>query len=161
MSLHANRIAFFDFQCGAPKSVSVMALIAGDERVRQADAASVKVALCELETFAACRSKEILGRLKRHEFTGELCAAIFEHDTSRSLDPQLHSHCVVANATSRNNRQRWSALTEFETVRAIRYVERSIRTFSEHDLEPDVFSVAEPRFWRGDFRTGGDRIVGD
>ena len=36
MPPRANRIAFFDFQCGAPKSVSVMALVAGDERVRQA-----------------------------------------------------------------------------------------------------------------------------
>jgi hypothetical protein len=53
-----------------------MALVAGDERVRQAHADSVKVALSELETFAACRGKEILGRLKRHDFTGELCAAI-------------------------------------------------------------------------------------
>ena len=73
-----------------------MALIAGDERVRQANADSVKVALSELETFAACRGNEILGRLKRHDLTGELCAAIFEHDARRSLDPQLHAHCVVA-----------------------------------------------------------------
>jgi conjugative relaxase-like TrwC/TraI family protein len=117
-----NRVAFYDFQCGAPKSVSVMALVAGDERLRTAHAESVKVALRELECFAACRGKEILGRLKRHEFTGEICAALFEHDTSRSLDPQLHTHCVVANATWDKSRQRWSALTEFEMVQVIRYV---------------------------------------
>ena len=117
-----NRVAFFDFQCGAPKSVSVMALVAGDERLRSAHAESVKVALAELEQFAACRGKEALGRLKRHEFTGEICAALFAHDTSRSLDPQLHTHCVVANATWDKSRLRWSALTEYEMVQAIRYV---------------------------------------
>jgi TrwC relaxase len=118
----ANRVAFYDFQCGAPKSVSVMALVAGDERLRAAHAESVKAALRELECFAACRGKESLGRLKRHEFTSEICAALFEHDTSRSLDPQLHTHCVVANATWDKTRHRWSALREFEMVQAIRYV---------------------------------------
>jgi conjugative relaxase-like TrwC/TraI family protein len=111
-----------EFQCGAPKSVSVMALVVGDERLRTAHAESVKVALRELECFAACRGKESIGRLKRHEFTGEICAALFEHDTSRSLDPQLYTHCVVANATWDKSRSRWSALTEFEMVQAIRYV---------------------------------------
>ena len=117
-----NRIAFYDFQCGAPKSVSVMALVAGDERVRQAHSESVKVALSELETFAAVQTKEIIGRMKRRDFTGEICAALFEHDASRSLDPQLHTHCVVANATWDKTRHRWSALTEYEMVHAIRYV---------------------------------------
>ena len=41
MDKQSNRICFFDFQCGAPKSVSVMALVAGDERLRQAHQASV------------------------------------------------------------------------------------------------------------------------
>jgi hypothetical protein len=38
------------------------------------------------------------------------------------LDPQLHTHCVVANATWDASQQRWSALTEYEMVQAIRYV---------------------------------------
>ncbi|HEY5743425.1 MAG TPA: MobF family relaxase, partial [Terrimicrobiaceae bacterium] len=117
-----NRVAFYDFQCGAPKSVSVLALVAGDERLRAAHTESVMVALGELERFAACRGKEAFGRLKRHEFTGEICAAVFGHDTSRSLDPQLHAHCVVANATWDKARERWAALTEYEIVQAIRYV---------------------------------------
>jgi hypothetical protein len=43
----ANRVAFYDFQCSAPKSVSVVALVAGDERIRIAHSESVKVALAE------------------------------------------------------------------------------------------------------------------
>ena len=118
----SNRISFFDFTCSAPKSLSVVALIGGDERLRRAHAESVKSALAELETFAACRSKEILGRLKRHVFTGEICAAMFEHDSSRALDPQLHTHCVIANATWDQGRERWSALTEYEMFKSLRYV---------------------------------------
>ena len=121
MDKQSNRVSFFDFQCGAPKSVSVMAMVAGDERLRQAHAESVKVALSELETFAAYRSKEILGRLKRHVFTGEIAAAMFEHDASRALDPQVHTHCVIANATWSKDQERWIALTEDEMFRAIRY----------------------------------------
>jgi hypothetical protein len=83
-------------------------VIAGDDRLRSAHSESVKVALRELGCFAARRSKESLERLKRHEFIGEICAAIFEHDTSRSLDPQLHPHCVIANATWDKTRSGWS-----------------------------------------------------
>ncbi len=31
-----DRVAFFDFQCSAQKSVSIMAMLAGDERLRSA-----------------------------------------------------------------------------------------------------------------------------
>ena len=149
MPPQVNRIAFYDFQCGAPKSVSVMALVAGDERVRIAHAESVKVALAELEQFAACRSKEILGRLKRHDFTGEICAAMFEHDTSRALDPQLHTHCVVANATWDKNRQRWSALTEYEMVHAIRYAGKVYQNDLAIRLKALGYQVVEEHDKRG------------
>jgi conjugative relaxase-like TrwC/TraI family protein len=42
---HANRIAFFDIQLSAPKDVSVLAMVGGDDRVRDAFVASVKVTL--------------------------------------------------------------------------------------------------------------------
>jgi conjugative relaxase-like TrwC/TraI family protein len=121
MNRKSNRISFFDFQCGSPKSVSVMALVAGDERLRSAHSESVRVALSELERFAAYQTQEKIGRTRKREISGEICAALFEHDSSRALDPQLHVHCVVANATWDKERQRWVALTEFEMVHAIRY----------------------------------------
>jgi conjugative relaxase-like TrwC/TraI family protein len=149
MPPQVNRVAFYDFQCGAPKSVSVMALVAGDQRVRIAHAESVKVALAELEQFAACRSKEILGRLKRHDFTGEICAAMFEHDASRALDPQLHTHCVVANATWDKNRGRWSALTEYEMVHAIRYAGKVYQNDLAIRLKALGYQVVEEHDKRG------------
>jgi conjugative relaxase-like TrwC/TraI family protein len=51
----ARRIAFLDFQCSAPKSVSLLAVTFGDERLRRAHHESVSVAFSELERFAARR----------------------------------------------------------------------------------------------------------
>ncbi|MBE0617465.1 MAG: relaxase domain-containing protein, partial [Proteobacteria bacterium] len=41
--------------------------------------------------------------------TGNLVVATFDHATSRELDPQLHTHAVVANLTRRNDGS-WGAL---------------------------------------------------
>src|SRR3990167_6032461 len=114
-----NRIAFYDFQCGCAKSVSIMALVGGDDRLRAAHKEAVLVALKELESLAA-RQVDVLGR-KHLQFTGNLAAALFHHDSSRALDPQLHTHCVVANATFDEGKNEWVALSEFEMLKAIRY----------------------------------------
>jgi conjugative relaxase-like TrwC/TraI family protein len=118
----AGRIAFLDFQCSAPKSVSLLAVTFGDERLRQAHQEAVGVAFAELERFAARRVRggdaawsEQIG------ITGNLCAARFEHDASRALDAQLHTHLVTANATFDAKADQWFALTEREMLSAIRY----------------------------------------
>ncbi|BBR61401.1 Multifunctional conjugation protein TraI [Kluyvera ascorbata] len=40
--------------------------------------------------------------------TGKMVAAAFTHDTSRNLDPQLHTHLIVANMTE--SQGKWKAL---------------------------------------------------
>ena len=78
-------VRFFDFQCASHKTVSVMAVAANDKRLYEAhDRASVK-AFAELERFAAHRS----GKSRQPEISGNLCAAAFRHDASRSLDHAL------------------------------------------------------------------------
>ena len=103
----ANRVAFFDFQCAPHKSVSILALVAGDERVRKAHAESVKVALAELESFAAVQTKEVVGRTKSgsspERFARRCSSMMRAGNSTRSL----HTHCVVANATWDKSRQRW------------------------------------------------------
>lgn len=118
----AGRIAFLDFQCSAPKSVSLLAVTFGDERLRQAHRDAVTVAFGELERFAARRVRGgDAAWSEQTEFTGNLCAARFEHDASRALDAQLHTHLVTANATFDAKADKWFALTEREMVEAIRY----------------------------------------
>jgi conjugative relaxase-like TrwC/TraI family protein len=95
--------AGWDATFSAPKSVSLTALVGGDERVRNAHQESVSVALGEMERFVQAR----LGSNLPAETTGKWVAAKFEHDSSRPVDgyaaPQLHSHVVFFNVTQTAN----------------------------------------------------------
>jgi len=93
--------AGWDATFSAPKSVSLTALVGGDEEVRQAHRESVKVALDELERYVQAR----MGGNYPAETTGKWVAAMFEHDSARPVDgyaaPQLHTHVVFFNVTER------------------------------------------------------------
>jgi conjugative relaxase-like TrwC/TraI family protein len=93
--------AGWDATFSAPKSVSLTALVGGDERVRDAHRAAVATALDELERYTHAR----IGGNNPAEQTGKFIAAKFEHDTSRPVDgyaaPQLHTHAVIFNVTER------------------------------------------------------------
>jgi conjugative relaxase-like TrwC/TraI family protein len=101
----AEHRAGWDATFSAPKSVSVTALVGGDERVRDAHRESVRVALNELERYTQAR----IGNVHAPETTGKFVAATFEHDTARPVDgyaaPQLHTHAVIFNITERENGQ--------------------------------------------------------
>jgi conjugative relaxase-like TrwC/TraI family protein len=114
-----DRVRFFDFQCSAQKSVSVMAVTMGDTRLLAAHDRAAAVAFTELEEFAACQANTAFKRHNR--ITGNVVAAGFRHTASRALDPQVHTHFVVANATWDEASGSWKALTEYEMVRAVRY----------------------------------------
>ncbi len=93
--------AGWDATFSAPKSVSLTALVGGDEQVREAHGAAVTAALTELERYTQAR----IGRNNPAETTGEFIAAKFEHDTARPVDgyaaPQLHTHVFIMNVTER------------------------------------------------------------
>ena len=60
-------VRFYDFQCGAEKSVSVLHALTGDERLAVAHDRAAARAFAELESFAACRVRARRCRLvKRH-----------------------------------------------------------------------------------------------
>jgi len=54
--------------------------------------------------------------------TQNFVGAFFVHDTSRDLDPQLHVHAVLANATWDAERAQWFALKQNEMLRASPYL---------------------------------------
>lgn len=103
-----DRRVFHDFVVAPPKSVSVMALVVGDPRIVEAHAASSLAALQQMEQVAVTRVRK--GGQVQDRVTGEIVAAAFQHDASRSLDPQLHTHFVVFNATWDAVEERWKAL---------------------------------------------------
>jgi conjugative relaxase-like TrwC/TraI family protein len=102
---HGQKIRTMEHRAGwdatfsAPKSVSLTALVGGDERIRKAHQQSVAIALDELERYVQAR---IGGNLPA-ETTGKWVAAKFEHDSARPVDgyaaPQLHTHVVFFNLT--------------------------------------------------------------
>lgn len=100
----------WDFAVSAPKSVSIMALVAGDERIIAGHEKAVGVALDYLEEHATLRHRSS-GDIV-HETTGRLIFARFTEHASRELDPHLHTHVVVLNMT---NRQDGNAMASLET----------------------------------------------
>lgn len=96
-----------DLTFSAPKSLSLQALIGGDERLIKAHDQAVKRALDYAETLIAYRYTE-QGETTRIP-SGIMTAATFRHELSRACDPQLHSHCVVLNLTPRPDGQ-WRAI---------------------------------------------------
>src|SRR5271154_7100683 len=100
--------SLYDMTFSAPKSVSVMAIVGGDERLVAAHGTAVREALEEAEKYSATRVR--LAGLNENRATGNWIVASYRHDTSRELDPQLHTHAVAANLSYDGVEGRWKAL---------------------------------------------------
>ena len=143
-------IRFFDFQCSAQKSVSILHALTGDERLAAAHDLAAAEAFAELETFAACRVRAGAAAWSQTtRATGNLCAATFRHDTSRALDPQLHTHFVVANATWDEAQQRMVALESCEMVKAIRYAGKAYQNALAREVQALGYDTEEIRSEKG------------
>jgi len=116
----ANRRVFYDFTFSPPKSVSVVALYQ-DVRIVELHDRAIGRAMVELEKVAATRVRKT-GQYGDRE-TGNLVGASFQHDTSRELDPHLHTHCVVLNATFDPVENRVKALEASGMYRAQKFAE--------------------------------------
>ena len=146
--------AGWDATFSAPKSVSLTALVGGDDRVRDAHREAVNVALTELERYTQAR----IGGNHAAETTGEFIAAKFEHDTARPVDgyaaPQLHTHAVIFNVTERDNGQT-RALQErglFESQQFATAVYQSELTYRLRNLGYEIEAGTK-------WRTGDQRLL--
>jgi conjugative relaxase-like TrwC/TraI family protein len=164
-----DRVAFFDVQLSAPKDVSVIGVVGADSRVRQAFVESAKVALGEMERFAAVRERR--GRLHQTEafrVTGNYVGALFVHDASRDLDPQLHVHAVLVNATWDAERNQWMALQPAEMLRASAFIRQVFYRelagrmaelgYETHEMSTRGFSVRGVEHLRERFSKRTQRI---
>jgi conjugative relaxase-like TrwC/TraI family protein len=102
-----RRVCYFG-QISPPKDVSVTYLVGGDERIEKWWQESVKETLAEIEAVTATRVRR--GRADEDRMTGEMIAAVVSHDTSRSLDPQLHTHLCIMNTTYDAAEKRWKSI---------------------------------------------------
>lgn len=146
-----NRRVFYDFVLSPPKSVSVVALVGGDDRIERAHERATMTALAELESFAAARVRKDWASGFRN--TGNIVAAVFRHDTSRALDPHLHCHCVVFNATYDAVEKKWKALETYEMLQAGKYVENVYYHELARELNRLGYEIENNQ--RGDFEIKG------
>jgi conjugative relaxase-like TrwC/TraI family protein len=147
----SNRRVFYDFTFSPAKSVSVAALVGDDPRIVEAHEQAVNEALRQLQSFAATRVRkngECTDRL-----TGNIVAAVFQHETSRSLDPHLHSHCILFNATFDPVEKKWKALQNYEMLVAQKFVENVYYHELARSLVKCGYQIENKP--RGDFEING------
>ena len=87
-----------DLTLSPPKSVSIMALLRGDHRIMAAHDRAVRRALrwVEMVLVETRVWKREEGKSVRVG-AQKMVAATFRHTLSRNGDPQLHTHCAIAN----------------------------------------------------------------
>ncbi|MBO9581117.1 MAG: relaxase domain-containing protein [Sphingobium sp.] len=125
---HLEHRPGWDVTLSAPKSVSIMAEVAGDRRLLAAHRQAVQTAMAHVEKHMAATRVRDGGTVSR-EVTGNLVVASFQHGTSRAQDPQLHTHNVIVNAT-RGEDGAWRSLEP----RAIYQLQKQIGAIYRQEL---------------------------
>jgi conjugative relaxase-like TrwC/TraI family protein len=147
--------AGWDATFSAPKSVSLAALVGGDERILEAHDRSVDVALNELEKYVQAR----MGGNHPAQTTGKMIAAKFQHDSARPdrntgyAAPQLHTHTVIFNVTETED-GRIKPIQPLELYRSQRYATEIYRAVLATELQKLGYQIAV------DPRTGAPEISG-
>ncbi len=99
-----------DITLSAPKSVSLEGLLWGRDDVVRAHDGAVRATLDYIEArILETRVWDREFKRMRRVPAPSMVAATFRHIASRDLDPQLHTHCIVANMT-RDAEGRWRSL---------------------------------------------------
>jgi conjugative relaxase-like TrwC/TraI family protein len=142
-----SEIIGYDFQCSAQKSVSIMAIVGGDERLIEAHRNAVAEAYAALETLACVKQGEH-GVDRQRLTTGILCSARFDHDSSRALDPHLHTHFATANFSMARDGTRY-ALETHDMVKAIRYAGKIYQSALRRSVENLGYSTRDKFDARG------------
>jgi len=148
--------SLYDLTFSAPKSVSVMAIVGGDERLVAAHETAVREALEEAERYSATRVR--LVGLNENRTTGNWVVAAYTHDTSRELDPQLHTHAVAANLTYDGVEGRWKALQASGFYERRSYLTEVYRNALAREVRTLGYEIQNSRDVRG--RDKGFEIAG-
>ncbi len=111
----ANRRVCYFGQISAPKDVSIALLVGGDRRIEAWWKEAVLDTLQEIEAVTATRVRR--GGANADRVTGNMVAAVVTHDTSRALDPQLHTHVCILNVTFDPEESRWKGVQPYGYLR--------------------------------------------
>jgi len=140
-SKQSQAVNLYDLTFSAPKSVSIMADLGGDARLLAAHDAAVQEALAVVESLAASRVR--VAGANEDRATGNLIIAAYRHDTSRELDPQIHTHCVAANITFDSAEQRWKALQASGIYRRRAFVSEVYRNALAREVRQLGYEVVD------------------
>lgn len=146
--------AGWDLTMSAPKSLSLLALIGGDQRLVEAVRDSAGATLGWVERNLV-ETRTWSGRVQETVRTGNLVAATFVHDVNRKGEPQLHAHAVVANAT-RAPDGRWHALKPDELY----HRQHVMGAVFNAELRARVEALGYATVLRPDGRDGAFEIAG-
>jgi len=101
-------LAGYDLTTSAPKSLSIQAIVFGDDRLELAhQTATARMLEIAEERYATTRITQ--QRKRQVVNTKNLLVGQFHHDTSRALDPQLHTHNLVLNLVKLES-GKWQAI---------------------------------------------------
>src|SRR6266508_1934555 len=114
-------VAGFDLVFSVPKSVSLLHAL-GEEQTRravnEAHLSAWQAAVAYLEDEACVTRRGRNGVYREH--AGGFVAAAYQHRTSRSQDPHLHTHVIVANMAQTPSDGKWRALDGEPILRSYR-----------------------------------------
>jgi conjugative relaxase-like TrwC/TraI family protein len=139
--------SLYDLTFSAPKSISIQAMVAGDSRLIAAHDTAVRETLAEAETHTATRVR--LNGANEDRTTGNWIVAAYRHDTSRELDPQLHTHAVAANLTYDGAEGRWKALQASGLYERRAYLTEVYRNTLAHEVRSLGYEIETRRDSRG------------
>jgi conjugative relaxase-like TrwC/TraI family protein len=127
-----------DLTFSAPKSVSIAALLFEDKRLIEAHQNAVKATLDVVESELLQTRLQKNGEMVKEG--GKMIAGLFIHDTSRALDPQLHTHAALANAV-RNSSDEYTALNNDLIMKSVTFGSAVYRKELSQELEKLGYTV--------------------
>ncbi len=145
--------SLYDFTVSAPKSVSIQSMF--DPRLLDAHNQAVNEMAQEMERLSATRVRQ--HGADENRATGNLVIAAYQHDTSRELDPQIHTHLVAANLTYDTVENRWKALQASDIYEQRAYLTEVYRNALARSVNELGYQTMD-RFDKG--RERGFEIVG-
>ena len=131
--------AGIDLTFSAPKAMSIAALVFKDERVLDVHKEAVKATLEIVEKELVGTRRSVGGKMVT-ETGGKIIAGLFLHDTSRSLDPQMHTHAAIANMVM-NEDGSYTALSNEQIMKAVKFGSEVYRSYVAKGMEKIGYTV--------------------
>ncbi|MGO3743931.1 MAG: MobF family relaxase [Alcaligenes aquatilis] len=140
----AKARAALDLTFSAPKSITLQALIGGDERLIHANDKAVAAALAYVEKHLTMGRRKENGK-SRVEHTGNLIIAKFRHETARPTegaapDPHLHVHALLMNLTQRTDGS-WVSLSNEDIFKLLRVTDAIYQAELERNVRALEYAV--------------------